>query len=408
MDKINVSQPIYTPKESGNSRLAESASGKDTAFTKDAVSIGKKRDDLKLISDPRKLFSISQDNDKEVLNSLVSKITPKGPGEAADLELKPFEKMSEPIMKPSDTGFDSRNIYNMATIRENGVTYMLYRGEDKSEPQGQITGRIGLATSKDGIHFEREDKPIIVPEYDYEKKGIEDPRLIKVKDTYYLTYTAYDGDKARLCMATSNDLRNWQKHGPLFPDFPATGGWTKSGAILPEKVKSGLFKDRYVMYFGDTNIWMAFSDDLLHWTPIMNPVIKTRGDKFDSNLVEPGPPPFYTKDGILMIYNSNGGDGGEHKNYNVGAVLFDKNDPTKIIARTDKPILSPTQDWEKHGYIDNVVFAEGMTVQNGKVDIYYGGADRYIGLAVAAVAPAMQSPIAAGIVKTFNALGKAA
>jgi predicted GH43/DUF377 family glycosyl hydrolase len=301
-------------------------------------------------------------------------------------------------MRPSEEGFDSMNIYNMATVREDGVTYMLYRGEDRSEPPGRCTGRIGLATSRDGVNFDREKEPIIVPEFDYEKKGIEDPRLVKIDGTYYLTYTAYDGDKARLCMATSKDLRNWEKRGPLFPDFPATGNWTKSGAILPERVKEGLYKDRYVMYFGDTNIWMAFSDDLLNWTPIMKPVIKPRKDKFDSDLVEPGPPPFYTRDGILMIYNSNGGDGGPHKDYNVGAVLFDRKDPTKILARTDKPILSPTLEWEKHGYIDNVVFAEGATVQDGRFNLYYGGADRYIGLATAVAAPAIGGPVSAGIV----------
>ncbi len=378
MDKINVSQPFGSPKILEGQRRPESLPG---TFTGDTVSVGKKREDLKLISDPKKALLSAAGSDKEVLNSMVAEIIPRGEGKVAELKLKPFEKLDEPIMKPREEGFDSRNIYNMATIREHGITTMIYRGEDKSEQPGQCTGRLGLATSKDGVHFDREKEPIIVPEHDYEKRGIEDPRLVKVKDTYYLTYTAYDGDKARLCLATSKDMRKWDKHGPLFPDFPPTGNWTKSGAILPEKVKDGLYKDRYVMYFGDTDIWMAFSNDLIHWTPIMNPVIKTRGDKFDSNLVEPGPPPFYTDKGILMLYNSNGGDGGEHKNYNMGAVLFDGSDPSKMLARTDKPILSPTLDWEKYGYIDNVVFGEGMTVQDGKVNIYYGGADRYIGKA---------------------------
>jgi len=378
MDKINVSQPFESPKVPGVSRQTESA---PQAFSNDIVSVGKKREDLKLILDPKKAILDSSRSDKEVLNSMISEIVPKGEGQVAELKLKPFEKLNEPIMKPREEGFDSRNIYNMATIREHGITTMIYRGEDKNEPAGQCTGRLGLATSKDGGNFDREKEPIIVPEHDYEKKGIEDPRLVKVNDTYYLTYTAYDGDKARLCLATSKDMRDWEKHGPLFPDFPATGNWTKSGAILPEKVKDGLYKDRYVMYFGDTDMWMAFSNDLIHWTPVMNPVIKTRGDKFDSNLVESGPPPFYTDKGILVLYNSNGGDGGEHKDYNMGAALFDRNDPTKMLARTDKPILSPTLDWEKHGYIDNVVFGEGLTVQDGKVNIYYGGADRYIGKA---------------------------
>jgi len=383
MDKISSQGPIVPHPETPVAKFIRQDSEGGIINPSDSVAIrkGKGRDDLKLISDPKKVIASATSSDQQVLDSLVSCIVPSEHSAIPDLYLRPFNKLSEPIMKPREQGFDSRNIYNMATIREDGVTYMIYRGEDKSEPPGQCTGRLGLAWSKDGVHFERADKPIIVPEHDYEKRGIEDPRLVKVDNTYYLTYTAYDGDKARLCLATSPDMKNWEKHGPMFREFSPSGDWTKSGAILPEKIKSGPFKDNYVMYFGDTNIWMAFSNDLIHWHPLATPVIKTRGDHFDSNLVEPGPPPFYTKDGIMVIYNSNGGDGGPHKDYNVGAVLFDKNDPTKMLARTDKPVLSPTLEWEKHGYIDNVVFAEGMTIQDGKVNLYYGGADRFIGMA---------------------------
>jgi beta-1,2-mannobiose phosphorylase / 1,2-beta-oligomannan phosphorylase len=380
MDKIPGSNVYVTPIS--ELKAGDKALSLQTNATVDTVTLGSKKEDLKLMPSQAELLKTGESRDNQVLDSIIAGITPGKPGEPGILTLKPLEKFKNPIMKPQEDGFDSRNIYNMATIREDGVTYMLYRGEDKSEEPGKCTGRIGLATSKDGVHFERPAKPMIVPEHDFEKRGVEDPRLVKVKDTYYLTYTSWDGDKARLCLATSKDMNNWEKLGPLFPDFPPTNNWTKSGAILPEKIKDGLFKDKYVMYFGDTNIWMAFSDDLIHWQPLATPVIKTRGDHFDSNLVEPGPPPFYTKDGIMLIYNGNGGDGGEHKDYNTGAVLFDKNDPTKIIARTEKPILSPTEEWEKHGYIDNVVFAEGMTVQDGKVNLYYGGADHFIGLAV--------------------------
>jgi len=314
-----------------------------------------------------------------VIDLLISAVTPVQGSQVSNLELRKFEKMKEPVMKPGNKGFDSRNVYNMAMIREDDVTYMLYRGEDKDEPAGKCTGRIGLATSRDGIHFEREAKPVIIPENDYEKSGIEDPRLVKVDGTYYLTYTAYDGKNAKLCLALSKDLRKWDKKGPIFPVFAATKDWTKSGAILPQKIKSGKYEGKYVMYFGDTNIWMAHSEDLIHWTAVPEPVIKPREDRFDSKLVEPGPPPMLTSRGILMIYNSAQKD----YCYNVGAVLFDSADPGKITARTEKPVMSPTQPWEKTGYVNNVVFAESLTVHGGSVYLYYGGADRYIGLAIA-------------------------
>jgi predicted GH43/DUF377 family glycosyl hydrolase len=325
----------------------------------------------------------ASDSQQQAIDSLIARIAPRGAGEVADLELKPFKKRVDPIMKPRETGFDSRNVYNMATIRENGITTMIYRGEDAGEPAGQCTGRLGIAQSTDGVHFTREDRPVIFPEHDYEKRGIEDPRLVKVEGTYYLTYTAYDGDKARLCLATSEDLRCWKKHGLLFPSFPPTDNWTKSGAILPERLASGDHGGSYVMYFGDTNIWQAFSRNLVHWTPLPSPVIAPRPGRFDNDLVEPGPPPVLTKHGILLIYNSRDMEGG-NRAYNVGAALFDRNDPGRMIARTEKPILSPNFDWERRGYVDNVVFAESLTVQNGAVYLYYGGADRCIGLAVAA------------------------
>lgn len=311
----------------------------------------------------------------------------------------PFKKFEKPIMEPTKEGFDSKNIYNMATIREGDTYYMIYRGEDKDETAADCTGRLGLATSKDGINFERESNPILVPDQPYDKHGIEDPRLVKIDDTYVLTYSAYDGKTAKLCLATSKDMRNWEKKGPLFPEFPAdadrTADWTKSGAILPEKMKEGPFKDNYIMYFGDTDMWMGYSNDLENWSYVETPVIRPREGKFDDRIVEPGPPPIRTKDGILLIYNGSTKatkPGENFGGYYTGMVLFDAKDPTKVLKRSEKPIIGPTQDWEKKGYVDNVSFVEGLTVSDdGTWNLYFGGADRSIGLAVADFKPELLS-----------------
>ncbi|MCD4785033.1 MAG: glycoside hydrolase family 130 protein [Candidatus Eremiobacteraeota bacterium] len=314
----------------------------------------------------------------------------------------PFRKFEKPIMEPTKEGFDSKNVYNMATIREGDTYYMIYRGEDKNETADDCTGRLGLAVSKDGINFEREPNPIILPDQPYDKQGIEDPRLVKIDDTYVLTYTAYDGKTAKLCLATSKDMRNWEKKGPLFPEFPAdvdrTADWTKSGAILPERMKEGPFKDKYIMYFGDTDMWMGYSDDLENWSYVKEPVLRPREGKFDSRIVEPGPPPIKTKDGILLIYNGStkGKPGENFGGYYAGAVLFDPKDPTKVLKRSEKPLIGPTQDWEKEGYVDNVSFVEGLTVSDdGTWNMYFGGADRSIGLAVADFKPELLSEQAA-------------
>lgn len=289
----------------------------------------------------------------------------------------PLKKLPKPILSPSKEGFDSKNIYNPALIKERDTIVMLYRAESKNN---DITGRIGLALSKDGVHFIKHPEPVIEPEYSWEKKGVEDPRVVKVGKTYYMTYTGYDGKTAKLCLATSKNLVNWEKKGVLFEEFPQTDNWTKSGAILPEKLKIGEFKGKYIMYFGDSNIWLAYSDDLINWEYIEEPVLTPRKNKFDNMLVEPGPPAFMTDFGIVLIYNSADLENGVKK-YKAGIAVFDIENPTKLIARSEKPMLEPTYEWEIRGWVDNVVFIEGLVEHEGRTYLYYGGADRYIGLA---------------------------
>lgn len=294
-----------------------------------------------------------------------------------DVLAPPLKKLSFPILSPSEEGFDSKNIYNAAVIKERDMIVMLYRAEGKDD---DITGRIGLALSKDGVEFLRHPEPVIEPEHEYEKRGVEDPRVVKVGGTYYMTYTGYDGKTARLCLATSRNLVTWKKHGPVFEEFPQTNDWTKSGAILPMKMPGGEFKGEYIMYFGDSNIWLAHSKDLIHWEYVEEPVLRPRKGKFDSILVEPGPPAIMTDFGIVLIYNSAGMEGSVRK-YKAGIAVFDRENPTRLVARSEKPILEPTYEWETNGWVDNVVFIEGMVEHDGRIYLYYGGADRYIGLA---------------------------
>ena len=260
---------------------------------------------------------------------------------------------------------------------------MLYRAQDKSG-----TSRLGYATSKDGIHFSRRAQPVFVPEADYEKDGgVEDPRLVEIDGTYYLTYTGYNKHDAQLCLATSRDLIQWQRKGVLLPAYKGKWnvGWTKSGAIITEKIAG-----KYWMYYLGTSgdktdqMGIATSTDLLHWTDALDrPVLPRRAGRFDSRVVEPGPPPLMTKEGIFLIYN--GGD--DKLVYRTGWVLFDKANPTKILARSEWPIFKSEQQWEKVGQVPNVVFVEGIVRDGERWLFYYGGADKYIGVAAASSLP---------------------
>src|ERR1043165_4317222 len=206
-----------------------------------------------------------------------------------------------PILAPQGDGFESAGVFNPAVIKKDGRFVMLYRAQDKSG-----TSRLGFAESTDGIHFTRRAQPVLAPEAAYEKDGgVEDPRLVKIGGTYYLTYTGYNTREAQLCLATSKDLVHWQRRGVIMPANRGRWnvGWTKSGAILTVKVNG-----RYWMYYmadpaKDVNeMGVAYSTALILGTePLHQPVLRRRPGRFDAKVVEPGPPPLMTKAGILLI-----------------------------------------------------------------------------------------------------------
>jgi len=284
-----------------------------------------------------------------------------------------------PILEPQRSGLEVAGVFNPAVVKDGGRYVMLYRAQD-----AQKTSRLLRATSDDGIHFVREAEPALAPEADYERQGgVEDPRLVKIGATWYLTYTAYDGKDAQLALATSADLRRWERRGVIMPANKGRWNvhWTKSGAILDERVGG-----KYWMYYmadaqgAYDQTGVAWSEDLLHWTEALDtPVLPRRPGRFDSRVVEPGPPPVLTADGILLVYN--GADDGLV--YRTGWALFDRTDPTRVLARSDTPIFVPERPWELAGQVPNVVFVEGLVREGPRWLFYYGAADTRVGLAEA-------------------------
>jgi predicted GH43/DUF377 family glycosyl hydrolase len=278
-----------------------------------------------------------------------------------------------PILGPTGAGWEAKDVFNPAAWTDGEAVYLLYRAEDrKGLPGREFTSRLGLARSADGLHFTRHPEPVMEAAEPYEMPGgCEDPRLVRIDGRFYLTYTAYDGQTARLCLATASDLHSWSRLGPLFPER----GWTKSGAILDQPIGG-----RYWMYFGDTHLWAAHSADFQHWEVVEAPVLSPRPGMFDSRLVEPGPPPLLTPEGIWLIYNSADAE----LRYAVSQVLFAADDPTRVLWRADVPLLEPTTADEIEGQVPRVVFAEGLVRFRDEWLLYYGMADSRIGVAVAA------------------------
>ncbi len=334
-----------------------------------------------------------------------------------------------PILKPSaesrfvcpisgqEVAWESRNTLNPSAVVKDGKVYLFYRAQDQSG-----TSRIGMAISSDGLHFETSPQPVFYPagdamkvyEWNLNKQagipqpegcttcyfdGVEDPRIVEREDGGYLmTYTAYDGKTARLAIATSEDLVTWEKKGLAFDTEKYRDNWSKSGAIVckrfGDKVVATKIDGKYWMYFGDTHLSIAFSDDLIHWTIAENEenqnmisVLHPRPGFFDSRLVEPGPYALLQEEGILLIYNasnaSNFNDSQLSKfTYAAGQALFDKENPVKLIDREASYFIHPDKDYEKIGEVNDVCFVEGLVFLNNRSFLYYGTADSKVAVAV--------------------------
>lgn len=333
--------------------------------------------------------------------------------------LNPSSELSftDPITKKIAKWKERNVLHPTAVVKDNKV-YLMSRSQDLNG-----NSRIGMAISEDGLHFTKMPALVLYPdndemklnEWNYKKDGTEqensescyfcyfdgaeDPRIVASENgDYIMTYTAYDGKTARLCIASSNDLKTWKKHGLVFNTNKYRDMWSKSGAIVSElkdnKIIAKKINGNYWMYFGDTNLYMATSKDLIHWDIAENEesgkpisVLHPRMGYYDSRLVEPGPYALYKDEGILLIYN-----GSNAANFNdstlpkfiyaAGQALFDKNNPFKLIDRTESYFIHPDKDYEKIGEVNEVCFVEGLVLFKNKWFLYYGTADSKIAVAV--------------------------
>lgn len=338
--------------------------------------------------------------------------------------LGPFTKMhgANPCLSPSETSafhcplggplaWEAKDVFNPAAVAFEGQVHLLYRAEDHI---GSFLGtsRVGLATSQDGLSFTRHPEPVLYPDRDVMQAlewdgGIEDPRIAQRDDgLFVLTYTAFDCHMARLAVATSRDLRTWVKHGVAFKRRPNL--WSKSGAIVCRVQGDSLIAERiggkYWMYWGESSIYAATSDDLISWTLVeaniegdlrhqplgkgLAPVLRPRRGRFDSNLVEPGPPAVITENGIVLIYNArNDEETGDPSfapgAYCAGQALLDPLDPTIVIGRATEPFFRPETPFEMAGQVGPTTFVEGLVPFKGQWFLYYGTADSHIAVATA-------------------------
>jgi len=227
-----------------------------------------------------------------------------------------------------------------------------------------------LFSSTDGVTFTRDkETPLLTGQGSLERFGIEDPRVAKLGETYYITYSAASADGVGVGMRSTKDWKTTTRHGMIIPPhnkdcalFEETIGGTYYAFHRPSSVQ-----------LGGNYIWLSESPDLLHWGN-HRCIATTRPGKWDSSRIGAGASPIRTEKGWLEIYH--GAD--DKSRYCLGALLLDLNEPWKVLARSEKPIMEPLADYEKEGFFGNVVFTNGHVVDGDTITLYYGASDSYV------------------------------
>ncbi|MEK7180912.1 MAG: pesticidal protein Cry7Aa [Patescibacteria group bacterium] len=323
-----------------------------------------------------------------------------------------IEKLG-PILKPTANLFENKAVLNPGVYQEGEFVHIFYRaiGEDDEK------SRIGYAKLKGPTEvMERWNKPIIEREALYEVEGVEDPRIVKIEDTFYITYTAHDGKNALVALATSKDLKTFKKEGVISPQitydeageifreehlkdqyamfeafYEEFGGkdillWEKDAVLFPEKINGKfallhrILPDIQIVYFDNfkqletREFWLDYLNKLPDYTVLENKYW------FETRHIGGGAPPVKTKDGWLFLMHSVQEEN-RGRTYRASAALLDLNNPQKVLGRLQEPLFGPDEEWEKKGDVGNVVFPTGTAIFGEDLYIYYGSADDLIAVA---------------------------
>jgi predicted GH43/DUF377 family glycosyl hydrolase len=296
---------------------------------------------------------------------------------------------ANPIIQPEPKHpWEAKAVFNPAALYEGHKVHLVYRAMSEDN-----TSVLGYAASKDGFNFnERYDKPIYVPREDFEQKlvpggnsGCEDPRLTRLGDTIYMCYTAFNGKSVPRVALTSIALddflsKNWEWAKPVLISRPRA--MDKNAALFPEKIKG-----KYAfLHRLDSSIWLDFKDSLSfgenEWLK-GTVILSSQQEPIPVDKIGMSAPPIKTEIGWLLLYHfvTRAQRHDPQLHYDVSAALLDIDDPTRVIARRRTPLLEPEMSYEREGQVANVVFPCGAVVIDDRLFVYYGGADKVIGVA---------------------------
>lgn len=345
--------------------------------------------------------------------------------------VKLVRSIKNPIMKPRMYSWESQAVFNPAAIYIGGRVHLFYRalGNDG-------ISRIGYASSKDGINFDErlfypvyflseaeETKnhwPYTSPAYPaYNKSiyasgggwgGCEDPRVVQMGGIVYLTFNIFDGtngwkwDSMRVAVVSikEDDLLNKKWHWYNFSYLSHLGDRQKNWVLFPGKI-NGKFVIFNNLDKGDPNrVFVSYINKL---DTSETPTVKDAPDPqilpdhivaWHKRTRSAAASPIKTKDGWLLLYHAMDKDDGDR--YKLGAMLLDLKDPSKVIYRAEHPILEP-DEWYENDWKPGIIYANGAIVRNEKLFVYYGGGDKYIGVASIKLAELIESIKKSGSVK---------
>jgi beta-1,2-mannobiose phosphorylase / 1,2-beta-oligomannan phosphorylase len=301
-----------------------------------------------------------------------------------------------PVLSPQpDKNWQAQAVFNAGALYEDGKFYMIFRAMSPDN-----TSTLGLAVSTDGFHYEQPClDPIYVPRMDFEMKkrpndfsGCEDPRLTKFGDRIYMFYTAYDGISPPCVALSSIKVEDFIRQNWIWTEPIAISDLThdnKNACLFPEKIN-----DKFVVLHRAAGRDIAIDYlDTLNFPDTQRlekeGAIQPRDNNWDSAKIGIAGPPIKTDVGWLLIYH---GVSKFDKNYRLGYMILDLNDPFHILYRSPYPILEPEYAYEKEGIVNNVVFCCGAVEKDGVVYLMYGGADKVMAMATFPINKLLEMP----------------
>jgi predicted GH43/DUF377 family glycosyl hydrolase len=241
-----------------------------------------------------------------------------------------------------------------------------------------FVSHLRVVTLAEGGAAKAAEGPAFRPQEPWEEFGVEDPRITALDDRFYFTYVAVSRHGAATALASTDDFREFTRHGIIFPPE------NKDVVLFPERVGKhyiAMHRPNGRTPFTQPEMWIARSTDLTAWGDHA-PVFAEKCD-WESGRVGAGAPPIRTDRGWLEVYHANRRPTvpGEVGQYVAAALLLDLNDPRKVIARSVEPLFAPTEPFEREGFVADVVFPTGIGVRDDSLLVYYGASDTYTGVA---------------------------